>query len=232
MICGIQKTTLIDYPGKIACTIFFYGCNFRCGFCYNPELVIEKPGKIFSEKDILDFLNQRKNKLEGVCITGGEPLLNLSEDFLRKIKELDYSIKIDTNGTNPKKLKELIDEGLIDYVAMDIKGAKEDYSLIANANVNIKDIEESIKIISGLSEYEFRTTVLEEFHDKEKIISIGEWINSLSIKKPRKYFLQGFKNNGKFIDKKFKNSLNVSENYLNLLRKEAEPYFQEVGIRW
>lgn len=236
MLKGIQKLTLIDYPGKLACTLFLFGCNFRCGFCHNPELVLESKSNTenYSEEDMLDFLEKRKDKLEGVCFTGGEPLITIDDSFLRKIKSLGYAIKIDTNGSLPGRLKELIKEGLVDYIAIDIKSSPEKYPLIINVEFPIEKIEESIKIIieSGL-DYEFRTTILKRFHDKEEIKKIGEWINRLSKgKKPRKYFLQGFANKGKLLDEKnFMNEPDTDEKYLNELKNVAENYFEEVSIR-
>jgi len=230
-VAGLQKTTLIDYPGEVACTLFLYGCNFRCGFCHNPELVIRNFDGGFSEENILKFLKERKGKLDAVCISGGEPLLTLDFDFVRKIKGLGYKIKIDTNGSFPERLKELIDEGLVDAVAMDIKGSRENYSKIANVNVDIKKIEESIKLISGLDNYEFRTTVLEKFHDVENMKSLGEWLNNVCGKKPKKFFLQGFKPQGDLIDSTFSNEKNVSEEYLIELKGCVDEFFEEVGVR-
>jgi len=231
-ICGLQKTTLIDYPGKIACTLFLYGCNFKCGFCYNADLVTESPPGEFIEDEIFAFLNKRKDKLEAVCITGGEPLTTLTEPFLKKIKDLGYQIKIDTNGSNPEKLQQFINQNLVDYVAMDIKGAKEDYSKITQTQVPIEKIEQSIKIISNLKDYEFRTTVLEEFHNTSQIESIGKWLNQLTNKKPQKYFLQGFKNKGNFINKKYENVENTTEAHLNKLKNKVVDSFEKVEIRW
>jgi pyruvate formate lyase activating enzyme len=230
-IVGLQKTTLIDYPNKIAATIFLFGCNFRCGFCYNRELVLGNPEDVYINEDVLNFLESRKNKLEAVCITGGEPLLTLEKEFLEKIKKLGYLIKIDTNGTFPEKLKELIDEGLVDYVAMDIKGAKEDYKRIACADVELLKIEESIRIISLLKNYEFRTTILNEFHTKEKMKKLARWLNEVCNKKPRAYFLQGFKNKGDFIDKRYERVDNTRDLYLSELKEEIIGDFELVGIR-
>ena len=232
-IAGIQKLTLIDYPGKIACTLFTYGCNFRCGFCHNPELVTKQIQKSYSEQEILDFLEKRKKYLEGVCITGGEPLLNLEKPFLKKIKEFGYLIKLDTNGSFPEKLKEMIDESLIDFIAMDIKASKEKYSLVANSNVDIDKIEQSIKLIanSGL-DYEFRTTILKEFHDLEEIKKMADWLNDLnSSQKPKKFILQGFQNKGKFIDDSYKTKKDVEKEYLEELKNEIKDSFEEIEIR-
>ena len=228
---GIQKLTLIDYPGNLACTLFIHGCNFKCGFCHNPELVVKPAEKNYSEEEILDFLRKRKKYLEGVCITGGEPLINLDKNVLRKIRELGYLIKIDTNGSFPEKLKELIDEKLVDYIAMDIKSGKEKYNEVVGVNVDLNKIEESIRMICGFGEYEFRTTVLREFHDKEEMKKIGEWLNEICKKKPKKYFLQGFKNKGKFVDSSYKVKKDLEKEYLNKLKGIAEDYFEIVEVR-
>lgn len=231
-ICGLQKTTLIDYPGKIACTIFLYGCNFRCGFCHNPELVIESNNNIIPEEEIINFLEKRKKYLEGVCITGGEALISLKIDFVKKIKDLGYLVKLDTNGSLPERLKEFLRQGLIDFISMDIKSSREKYSFLTGVSINVHDIEESIKLIinSGL-DYEFRTTVLEDFHDKEEIKKIALWLNNLTGEKPKKYILQGFKNSGKFIDQKYKLIRDVSEDYLEELKQEINDFFKDVEIR-
>jgi pyruvate formate lyase activating enzyme len=230
-IAGIQKTTLIDYPEKIACTIFLHGCNFKCGFCHNPELVLYKPEKIYSEKEILEFLEKRKNQLEGICICGGEPLLSLDLEFLKKIKELGYLIKIDTNGSFPEKLREIINENLVDFVAMDIKSGRENYEKIINVKVNLNKIEESIKLISLLDNYEFRTTIIEGFHDLKEVKKIAIWLNEVTKKKPKRFCLQGFKNQGKFINEKFKNKKDTSEEFLGKLKEEIEDYFEDVVVR-
>jgi pyruvate formate lyase activating enzyme len=231
-IKGIQKLTLIDYPEKIACTIFLFGCNFRCGFCHNPELVIKDNLEGIPKEEIFSFLEKRKRQLEGVCITGGEPLLTLEKDFLKKIKVLGYPIKLDTNGSFPKKLKELIDEKLIDFIAMDIKGSKEKYLEIIGSDIDLEKIEESIKIISDSNlEYDFRTTIIPDIHDKEEIEKIGKWILKLIGKKAKKYSLQGFRNSGKFIDEKYKKEKNISEEYLMELKEIAENYFKEIETK-
>ncbi len=229
-IIGLQKLTLIDYPNKIACTLFLHGCNFRCGFCYNPELVLENNEEGYSKEGVLNFLKERQAYLDGVCITGGEPLLTLDLEFLRQIKDLGYDIKIDTNGSFPEKLKEVIESGLVDYIAMDIKSSKEKYKELANSDVDMNKIEESIRLISKLEDYEFRTTVVKRYHDAEKIKSIAEWLNSL-IGKPKKFCLQGFKNNEKFIDDSFMTEKDVEKDYLIELKKIAEPYFENVDVR-
>ena len=181
--------TMLDYPGKVACTIFTYGCNFRCPFCHNATLVIDE-ANLFSEDEILSYLNKRKGILDGVCISGGEPLLqNDIFDFIKKVKDLGLLVKLDTNGSYPDKLKEAIDSGLIDYVAMDIKTSKENYSKVADTNVNIENIEKSVSILlENKVDYEFRTTVVREMHTREDFEKISEW-----IKGAKRYFLQCFK---------------------------------------
>jgi len=239
-IMGFQELTLIDYPGKLACTLFLYGCNFRCGFCHNPELVLsvkeEKNEKGYSEEEILRFLEKRKGQLEGVCITGGEPLLTIDLEFLQKIKDLGYLIKIDTNGSFPELLEELIKKGLVDYIAMDIKASKANYEKLINAKIDINKIEKSIEIISSLlEEYEFRTTVLEDgnFHNKDEIKEIAQWLNKIHPEKgkPKKFVLQGFKNKGKFIDTSFNSKKDTSQEYLEELKSLLEKYFEEVETR-
>ena len=231
-IKGLQEFTLIDYPGKLACTLFLYGCNFRCGFCHNPELVLSPLGKDYSEEEILKFLEKRKGQLEGVCITGGEPLLTLDFDFLKKIKELGYSIKLDTNGSFPELLEELIKDGLIDYVAMDIKSSRDKYQNITNSDIDVKKIEKSIKIIASLLDYyEFRTTILEDIHDEKELEEMARWLNQLCIGKPKRFVLQGFKNQGKFIDESFNSKKDIKEEYLKELKEVLEEYFDDVDIR-
>ena len=230
-IAGLQKTTLVDYPGKVACTIFLHGCNFRCGFCYNAGLVVGQPVETFSEDYILGFLKEKRGKLDAVCITGGEPLLTLDENFLRKIKGLGYLIKIDTNGSLPERLDHFIDEGLVDFVAMDLKGARENYSEVVGCNVDLKAIENSMRIVSGLDDYEFRTTILPEFHDRAAMISLGKWVESTCGKMPERYYLQGFKSSGNFIDKKYAKASDTSENYLNELAVVMKKFFKKVEVR-
>ena len=232
-IAGLQKLTLIDYPDKLACTIFLFGCNFRCGFCHNPELVLsDKPKKEYKEKEILDFLKQRKKYLDAVCITGGEPLVNSDlPELLKKIKELGFLIKMDTNGSNPNELKKLIDKKLINYIAMDIKADKDNYNVLAGVKVDINRIEESMKIIinSGLN-YEFRTTVIKGYHNPEKLKKIGKWINSFGNAK--KYVIQNFiPRQGKLIDEKFEKIIPFDDNELEEMKKAVLPYFEKVSVR-
>lgn len=197
-INGFLKMTLLDFPEKVACTIFCGGCNFCCPFCHNSFLVTEREkAENFAEKEILDFLSKRKGLLDGVCITGGEPLLQPDlEDFIRKIKEMGFLVKLDTNGYLTDKLQHLINEGIIDYVAMDIKNSPQKYALTAGLKeIEIERIKESVDfLINGKIDYEFRTTVANELHDIEDIKEIGKL-----IKGAKRYFLQNFEDSGHII---------------------------------
>lgn len=192
-ICGYQKTTLLDYPEHVAATIFTGGCNFRCPFCHNSDLLLN-PAKVISEEEIFTFLNKRKNILSGICITGGEPTLqpDLAE-FLEKVHSLDYKIKLDTNGYRPEIISDLLDKNLLDYIAMDIKAGLSNYSKVCGIpNLNIETIKESISIIENSDiDYEFRTTVVKELHTKEDFYEIAEMMSSKSP-----YYIQSFKDSG------------------------------------
>lgn len=199
IISGVQKLTLLDFPGRTACTVFFSGCNFRCPFCHNAILV-ERPQEAGSvlEDDFFDFLKMRKGLLDGVAITGGEPTLNKDlPDFMAKIKELGYAVKLDSNGTNPEMLEKIISEGCVDYIAMDIKNCKEKYPLTAGTDSRFMErIEKSVDILMQKRvDFEFRTTVVKQLHTVEDMIKLSEW-----IKGDEKYFIQAFKNSGDLID--------------------------------
>lgn len=200
-IMGLQKLSLLDYPGKMCCTVFTAGCNMRCPFCHNASLVLPEKitGDRISQDEVMAFLVKRKKVLDGVCISGGEPLLQKDiADFLEKIKELGYQIKLDTNGTFPQKLRQLVDEGLVDYVAMDIKNSPERYSSTAGLDaLDIADVEESIRyLLKGTVDYEFRTTVVKPLHKEEDFIVIGTW-----LKGAKRYYLQSFVDSGDLIGK-------------------------------
>ena len=197
IIKGLQKTTLLDFPGKVACTVFTAGCNFRCPFCHNASLVISpNTSEVLSEEEIFAFLKKRRGILDGVCITGGEPLLQRDiEEFIQKIRDLGLAVKLDTNGAYPERLKSIIDRALVDYVAMDIKNSKEKYALTAGADVDIEKISESVEILmSSDVDYEFRTTIVRELHSPDDIDAIGKWIRGA-----KKYFLQSFTDSGELI---------------------------------
>lgn len=234
-IAGIQKMTLIDYPGKIACTFFIFGCNFKCGYCHNPELVIrEDIINDYSLEECLDLLKRKRKYLDGVCITGGEPLINPDiKDFLFKIKKMGYLIKIDTNGSNPDLLLEIILKGLVDYVAMDIKSDKLGYCKLIGVGFNLVLIEKSIKVIldSGI-DYEFRTTLIPGFHDSKVLDNIGKWLYGNSKGKIEKYVLQNFvPRKGKMVDKDFQDRGSFSYEELVNMKYLCRDYFEVIEIR-
>ncbi len=216
-ISGWQKVTLLDYPEKVACTIFTNGCNFRCPFCHNPELVIRtNEAPVIPEEEVLEFLRERQGKLDGVCITGGEPLVHQDiAQFMRQIKELGFLIKLDTNGSFPERLKALAKEKLIDYVAIDIKNSKEKYAqTIGVKNFNIKPVEESVEfLMKGELPYEFRTTLVKEFHTLVDMEKIATWIGGA-----RAYFLQNFVDSGDLI----------GENLHGLSRDEMWKFYHHI----
>ena len=195
---GMQKMTLLDYPGRVACTLFTGGCNFRCPFCHNAYLVAD-PGdsladQTIPEDEILSFLNKRRGLLDGVCITGGEPLLwKELPAFLEKVKGLSFSVKLDTNGTFPDRLRALLDMGLVDSVAMDLKNSREKYALTAGVpDLDLSRIEQSVSLlISSSVDYEFRTTVVAEFHSPADIASVAEWAAGA-----KRYRIQSFSDSG------------------------------------
>ncbi len=228
----LEPATFVDYPGKISCTIFLYGCPFRCGFCYNPSLVLQEETEDKSQEEILDFLKKRIGLIEGVCFTGGEPLMNIDEEFLEKVKALGYLIKIDTNGSYPEKLKKLIEKKLVNYIAMDIKSDKESYQEVIGTIIPMIRIEESIKTIAQFPNYEFRTTIIEKIHSKERIENMLIWVNNLIGGKIKNFALQGFKNHGVFIDKEYNEEKNTSEEYLKELKIIAEKYAENITIKY
>ncbi len=195
-ITGLIKTTLLDFPGKVACTVFTYGCNFRCSFCHNARLVTEENPDIITEEEFFSFLSKRKGILDGVCISGGEPTLQKDlPSFIRRIKEMGFAVKLDTNGYEPDILRSLIDENLLDYVAMDIKSSPEGYSEICGTDIDMERIEKSVSILKeGKIDYEFRTTCVREFHKIEDFEGISRWLEGDS-----KYFLQHFEDSGYLI---------------------------------
>lgn len=194
-ILGLQKLTLLDYPGKTACTVFTGGCNFRCPYCHNASVVFEIEHAV-SHDELFAFLKKRRNILDGVCITGGEPLINDDIEFLiKEIRDLGYLIKLDTNGYFPEKLEYLIGRQYIDYAAMDIKNSLPRYAQTVGVTLDTDKIKESAKILmSGNTEYEFRTTAVRELHDENSFEEIGQWLNGA-----KRYFLQGFVDSGNLI---------------------------------
>ena len=255
IIAGIQKTTLIDYPGKIACVVFLAGCNFRCPWCYSSELVlplkiVEQPR--FSEKEFFDFLRERQGLLDGVVICGGEPTVNKDlPQFIEKIKNLGFPVKLDTNGSNPQMLKDLIDTKLIDYVAMDIKGStlchsgldpesrvsahtldsgfrqNDIYSMIMGEGVKMEDIEKSVEFLKqGGVDFEFRTTCVPGVHTKEEFAEIAKWIGGPNVK----YYLQSFRAE-KTIDPAFEKIHPFEDKFLKEIAQEISPHFKFCELR-
>ena len=189
LIHGLQKMTLLDYPGRVACTVFLGGCGLRCPFCHNAGLIDGSAAPVMDSEELVAFLKKRRGLLDGVAVTGGEPLLRDLSPLLSEIKALGYPVKLDTNGTRPDRLRSLIDRKLVDYVAMDIKNSPERYAeTVGLAEFDLGPVYASIALLlSGGTDYEFRTTVVEEFHSRESFLSIGEMIRGA-----RKYFLQPF----------------------------------------
>ena len=196
MIAGLQKMTLLDYPGKVACTVFLQGCNYACPFCHNSQLLSREGETAMKREDFLAFLKKRQGLLDGVCVSGGEPTLQPDlEDFLRAIKAMGYAVKLDTNGSRPQVLKRLVEEGLVDYVAMDVKNCPRLYGqTVGRENLNLAATEESLKfLLSGKVDYELRTTLVIPFHDAKAVEEMGSWLTSLVPgTKPKRLYLQSF----------------------------------------
>lgn len=195
---GMQKMTLLDYPGYVACTLFTGGCNFRCPFCHNALLVLDlDENYTIPEEEVLAFLKKRQGLLDGVCVTGGEPLINKDiGDFLSKVKELGFKIKLDTNGTNPARLKELVSQNLVDYVAVDIKNSPEKYAeTVGLKSFDMSTINQTVNfLMSGCVDYEFRTTVTKQFHTEKSMEEAARFIRGA-----KRYFLQNFVDSGNLI---------------------------------
>ena len=234
-IGGLQKLTLIDFPGRLAATVFLTGCDFRCPFCYSAELVLPqriKEQPEITQKELFNFLKDRKGLLEGVVICGGEPTLNKNLPlFIKKIKKDGYLVKIDTNGSNPKMLEILLKKGLIDYVAMDIKAPKEKYGRAVGmaecwTDRMMKNIDKSINILkeSGI-DFEFRTTVVPQLLEREDILKIARW-----IKPAPKYYLQNFRPE-KTIDPRFERIKPYPQEYLLGIQKALSPFFDICRVR-
>lgn len=218
VIKGLQKLTLLDYPGHLACTVFTGGCNFRCPFCHNASLVTGEGSESYTDEEILDFLKKRTGMLEGVAITGGEPLLQRDiADFIRAVKKMGYRIKLDTNGSFPEKLVDLINEGLCDYVAVDIKNAPYKYAeTVGRLGYEYDRIAESVEFLMNCGvEYEFRTTVVAELHTAEDIENIGKW-----IKDAKRWYLQSFVDSGDLISPNMHGvSKEMMQQYIEIARK-------------
>lgn len=231
LLGGYQKLTLIDYPGKVAATVFTVGCSFRCPFCHNPELVETRRCLVSTEKRIernfFDFLKKRKGKLEGVCITGGEPTIQPDLiDFIRKIKKMGFLVKLDSNGSRPDVLKKIISGKMIDFIAMDIKNSLRRYSKTNGVKTDIERIKLSVEMImnSAIS-YEFRTTVVPGIHREEDFQEIAMW-----IKGAKNYYLQEYREI-KILDPKLKKKTKNKKIDLEKIKKDIEKHFGFVGIR-
>lgn len=227
-IKGLERLSVIDYPGKACAVVFLAGCNFRCPYCQNPDL-IKRPGRLseISEGEVLDFLGSRRKWLDGLCITGGEPSLHRGlPDFIRKVKKEGFLVKLDTNGSNPGMVEQLVKERLVDYISMDIKAPLDKYEEVARVGVSKGDIQRSADIImnSGVR-YEFRTTVVPRLFSKGDMESIGKW-----LKGAKRFFIQGFRS-GVTLDRAFRKEATFSEEELEELAGVAGKYFKEVGVR-
>jgi len=227
-IGGLQKVSLIDYPGLICGIVFLQGCNFKCPYCHNPELVdskLFKPG--IRENEVLEFLNTRKGKLDAISITGGEP--TIQEDltsFIKQIKKMGFAVKLDTNGSQPQVINNLLAEKLLDFIAMDIKAPLEKYKNIINTQVDPESIKESISLIlEAKIPYEFRTTIVELQLEENDILQIGKLIAGAS-----KYVLQKFVPT-KTLDKKFLKEKSFSDEKLQKIKSHLEQQIPTVTIR-
>ena len=225
-IGGLQKVSLLDFPGNIAATVFLTGCNMRCPFCHNAPLVLpgQQTDPEIPEQALLDFLESRKGKLDGVCITGGEPTLHRDlPDLLRKIKAMGFRLKLDTNGTNPQMLEQLLAEGLLDYVAMDIKNCPEKYPVTCGGD-HLEAVKKSAALLmnSGV-EYEFRTTVTRQLHTREDMEKIGAWLAGA-----KRYYIQQFVDSGNLIGQGL-SALSPEE--MEILRQAALTYIPNTTLR-
>ncbi len=226
-IYGLQKTTCLDYPGHLAATVFTGGCNYRCPFCHNRSLVfLEEADQEISESDVLEYLSKRSGVLDGVALTGGEPLLQPGlKNFIKAIKGMGLKVKLDTNGSSYTKLKELVEEGLVDYVAMDIKNSLGKYSkTIGIENFNTENVEKCVEYLkSDVVDYEFRTTTVEEFHEASDFEEIGKW-----LKGAKRYYLQNFEDHGNcIVSGLHPRQPEELKQYLEIVK----PYIKEAGIR-
>lgn len=229
-IGGFQKLTLIDYPGKIATTVFTVGCSFRCPFCHNPELVLSSqfPPLNKLEKEFFEHLEKRKGKLEGVCITGGEPTIQPDIiEFIEKIKAMGYLVKLDTNGTQPEVLSRILAKGLVDFVAMDIKNSPDRYSETVGLTANVQKIKKSVSMImqSGV-DYEFRTTVIPGLHSEKDFEKIAKW-----IKGAKAYYLQEYRD-GRILDEKLRKKTKDKKLDLEKIKQQIKNDFQIIGVRY
>jgi len=246
IIGGLEKFSLIDYPEHLSCIVFTQGCNYRCQFCYNPMLVWpensaseskydhnsplegDQRDHHLNEDDLFDFLKERVGKLDAVVVTGGEPTLHKDlPEFIGKIKKLGFKVKLDSNGTNPEMMAGLIEDKLIDYIAMDIKASEKNYDLVIGVDPEMDKLKKSIEIIkkSGLP-YEFRTTLVPELHNKKDIELMGKM-----IKGAEKWFLQPFKSDTKLVNDTFEGASSFTDKEMDEMYQIAKNYVKECGVR-
>jgi len=226
-IGGFQKTSLLDYPKNVSAIVWTAGCNFRCPFCYNKDLV-DGNVKLISEEEIFSFLEKRKGLIDGLVISGGEPLMQKDIiDFTTRVKKLGYLIKIDTNGTFPEKLQELIDKKLVDYISMDVKAPKKKYGRLAGAKTDISKIEKSIDIIrNNAPDYEFKTTFAPNLLDKKDIVEIAKWLEG-----SKRFYLQQFKGDTPLISSELNNIVPYPKEDLVKTLEEIKPFFKNCDVR-
>ena len=225
---GLQKLTLLDFPGRVACTVFSAGCNFRCPFCHNASLVNVQTPLPYSADEIRSFLKKRQGVLDGVCFTGGEPLLGDGViELVLAAKELGYQVKVDTNGSFPERLQKILDEKIADYVAMDIKSSPERYEVVCG-NVNMLDaVRRSVELLkSSAVPFEFRTTVTGNLHRVEDFAAIGQWIAPVE-----RYFLQGYVDSGDILQQSNAESFAVSNEMLQACLAEVQKFVPQAAIR-
>lgn len=228
VIRGIEKTSLIDFPGAICTTVFTGGCNLRCPYCHNRDLVLGTKGlPSISEEEVLAFLAKRRGLVDGLCITGGEPTLDDGlKPFIHKVRELGFGVKLDTNGTNPHILKSLVADGLLDYIAMDIKAPQERYQEVTRSQVDVSLIEESVTVIRSAGvNYEFRTTVAPGLITEEDLLAIGRWLDGA-----RKYVLQQFVP-GMTLDPAFAERRPYTSSWFVGVASRLRPFFGTVEVR-
>lgn len=224
-LAGLQKLTMLDFPSKLACIVFTQGCNLRCSYCQNSSLIKVKGDNELSEEEFFNFLEKRKKQLDGVVITGGEPTIQKDlPEFIKKIKDLGYLVKLDTNGTNPEMIKKLISEKLVDYIAMDVKNILDEYEDVCKVKINIGSIKKSIKIIKhGGIKHEFRMTIIKNIHNIFKIVEVLELIGKDEV-----FYLQNFEDSEDVLDKTLKS---FSKEELINIQKELEERFPNVVVR-
>ena len=232
MIAGLQKLTLLDFPGHTACTVFLAGCNMRCPFCHNAELFGGKVEEFMSTEAFLKFLSTRNGLLDGVCVSGGEPTGDPNlPSLLKAIKDLGFQVKLDTNGTRPQVLKKLLENNLVDYVAMDVKNSPSRYAQTVGLEAfDLAPIEESLKLLmAGSTPYELRTTVVQQLHDENAMAEMGAWLASLLPgKKPKALFLQ------RFVDRDtvaFSGLCAPEENTLKRFSDILAPHVEQISVR-